>query len=148
MNARCGLWLPLILAGCVLPSCISVIAHNEQAAAAAATRFAQTAFVQKDYAAAYGLLSREFLGKVAQPQLADIVAKMHPKGYPTEIHATEFEPLPGQRGMVIYLLGKSSGEEFYYRFVLEGDSSAGYRVSGLFRGGGAYPAGNRRPLGS
>lgn len=134
-----------IVLGC-LPSCINVIAHDEQAAAKAATQFAQAAFVDRSDSEARGLITPSLAQQVTGDKLPEMIAKMHPKMFPTQVAATEFEPLLGQRGMLIFLKGTGDGEEFYYRLVMEGDSSSGYRVSGLFRGSGPYPASARRPL--
>lgn len=131
---------------CSLPSCVSVIAHDEKAAAKVATQFAQTAFVDRDYSKAHSLMSSSVAQQITSDKLSETIAKMHPKSFPTQLTATEFEPMPGQRGMMIYLKGTGDGEDFYYRFVMEGDASSGYRVSGLFRGNGTYPPSNRRPL--
>jgi len=123
-----------------------VISHDEQAAAAAATQFAQTTFVKRDYASAHNLLSRAAQKQIPLDKLTEAIAKMHPKSYPARVVATEFEPVPGQRGMYIYLKGDGDGEEFYYRLVVEGDAPTGYRVNGLFRGNGPHPSQNKRPL--
>jgi hypothetical protein len=97
--------LYLLALACIpLPSCINILVHDEKAAGAAATRFAQAAFVKKDNAA-YELAAREFRDKVSRQQFAEIIAKIHPQGFPTEVVATEFEPIPSKRGMVIYLHG-------------------------------------------
>lgn len=71
---------------------------------------------------------------------------MHPKTFPSRVSATEYEPMPGQKSMLIYLQGSGSGEEFYYRLVMAGDASSGYRVSGLYRGSQPYPPSKRHPL--
>ncbi len=51
-------------------------------------------------------------------KLAAEVARMHPKARPSEGVATEFEPLPGQQAMGIYLKGARDDETFFYRFLM------------------------------
>ena len=130
----------------LLPSCISYIEHDETAAAKAATQFADAAFVDRDFAKAHKLATSEITQRFSDEGLADVVAKMHPDSFPTRVTATEFEPVPGQRGMFIYLNGEGDGPGFYYRFVMTGDKPSGYRVSGFFRGNAPYPPSSRRPL--
>ena len=76
-----------------------------------AAKFAELAFVQSDYAGAHALLSPQLEQATAGDKLAAGVGKMHPKGRPSEVKAIEFEPLPGQRAMNIYLKGTQSDEE-------------------------------------
>jgi hypothetical protein len=125
---------------------MSVIVHDEQAAANSAAKFADLAFVQSDYLGAHALLSPQLEHGTADGKLAAEVGKMHPKGRPSEVKAIEFEPLPGQRAMNIYLKGTRSDEEFFYRLLTVGDKAAGYKVGGLWRGNGPYPPSARRPL--
>jgi hypothetical protein len=124
----------------------SVIAHDEQAAAKSAAKFADLAFARSDYPGAHALLSPQLQQATADGKLAAEVAKMHPKGRPSEVKAIEFEPLPGQRAMNIYLKGTRSDEEFFYRLLMVGDKAAGYKVGGLWRGNGPYPPSARKPL--
>ncbi|WP_422927423.1 hypothetical protein [Singulisphaera sp. PoT] len=136
--------VPIIL--CTLPSCISFIAHDEQLAAKTATQFAQAAFVDRDNARAYGLITPEFAKAFSREKLAEEIAKAHPKTYPTRVAATEFEPISGQKRMWIYVKGTGEGEEFYYRLAMDGDAKAGYKVGGLFRSSGPYPPSRRMTL--
>jgi hypothetical protein len=77
---------------------------------------------------------------ISLEEFTAVVANMHPTGMPSRIEASEFEPVPGQEAMNIFLVGESAGEPFYYRFGMRGTVAKGYRVSGLFRGNGPYPA--------
>src|SRR6185312_6602552 len=137
-----GHWLAVAITCFILASCISVISHDENVAAKAATEFAQTAFVARDYAKAHSLLATRSQSDIPIGKLTDLIAKMHPKSYPSKVTATEYEPMPGQRGMNIYVKGDGDGEDFFYRLVMEGDAPSGYRVTGLFRGNGPNPSPN------
>ncbi len=134
------------LTSCINVSCINLIAHNPKAAENQATRFAQVAFVARDYATAHDLLSPAARQHIPKDKLSGTITAMHPKSFPSRVTATEYESVPGQRGMIIHLRGDGEGEDFYYRLLMEGDAPSGYRVSGLFRGNGPYPSTNKRPL--
>lgn len=139
--------LPLALAGCLLSSCgVRVIVHDEQAAARAAAKFAGLAFVRSDYSGAHAMLSPQMQQALPMDKLAAEVAKMHPKARPSEVVATDFEPLPGQQAMNIYLKAATGDDTFFYRFLMVGDEGSGYRVGGIWRGSGPYPPSARKPL--
>jgi hypothetical protein len=126
---------------------IKIITHNQKKAADSAGRFAQTAFLAKDYKKAHGLLAEETRKKVSADKLAEAIQKMHPADkFPSEVKAIEYEPQPGQRAMNIYLKGTAGQESFYYRLYMVGDSVSGYEAAGLFRGSGPYPSKAKRPL--
>ena len=128
-------------------ACVNVIAHDESAAAKAATQFAQVAFIDRDDTKARGLITPALAQQLPDGKLAEMVAKLHPKSFPARVAATEFEPHPGQRGMTIYLKGTGGDDEaFFYRLLMEGDAPSGYRVAGLYRGSGPHPSSNKRPL--
>jgi hypothetical protein len=133
----------LVTACCLSTACVRVIEHNQNAAASAAERFAATAFVKKDHAAAKGMLSPA--GQESM-DLEKVIQEMHPASFPASVKAIEYEPMPGQAAMQIYLKGTAEKEEFYYRFVMSGDRHSGYQVLGLWRGSGPYPPSTRKPL--
>jgi hypothetical protein len=73
------------------------------------------------------------------------LTKMHPSTkYPDAVNATDYEPLPGQPGMNIFLFGQTGAEHFYYRFYMEGTKETNYAVGGLWRNDGPYPPSNMR----
>jgi hypothetical protein len=132
---------------CLLMSCgVNVIVHDQHAAAKAATKFAELAYIRSDYAAAEALFLPQLQPVVPTDKLTAEVNKMHPKGRPSEVKAMEYEPIPGQRTMSIYLEGNDDGESFFYRLLMAGDRGSGYRVAGLWRGSGPYPRSARKPL--
>jgi hypothetical protein len=131
----------LLLAGCVSTS---IIAHDEKKAAKAAERFATAAFLKRDYSDAYDLLSIDTKNRVSLVQFQETIIKMHPAGFPSAIKPVEFEPIPGQKAMNIFLVGQEGSESFYYRLVMEGTSHSGYQVAGIFRGNGPYPSSKLR----
>jgi hypothetical protein len=64
---------------------------------------------------------------------------LHPGAYPKNVKATEYEPMPGEKAIYIFLLGDNSGERFYYRLILEGTAKTPYKVLRLDRAGDPYP---------
>jgi hypothetical protein len=64
--------------------------------------------------------------------------------YPISLTAEEFEPMPGQKGMNIFLYGENESEKFFYRLTMEGTTGMGYEVSGIYRGSGPYPPSKSR----
>ena len=62
------------------------------------------------------------------------------------ITATDYSPLPSQEAMNIQLYGESGSELFYYRMVMVGTADKGYKVDGMFRGNGPFPAPIKKPF--
>ena len=96
-------------------------------------------FVKSDFAAAYSLIDPELQKTVSVERLKDEVAKMHPNDRPASLKAIEYEPIPSQHAMNIYLKGTLDKGEFFYRLMLTGDQESGYKIGGFFRGKGPYP---------
>ena len=140
------LFLFLLPVGCGLSE-FHRFHHRPDMAANSAVEFARAAFVEKDDGKAFKLLWDGGRQPVSREWLAESVRKMHPNGYPTEVKAIEYEPVPGQPAMSIYLRGTNGSEEFLYRLLLQGTSDTGYKVSDFFRGNGPYPTSPlRKPL--
>jgi hypothetical protein len=143
-----GRVLPIAIASIcsLLFSCVRMISHDERAAATTAADFAQRAFVARDFPSAHALLSSQVRSALSVDGLAKEAAKMHGESSPSNIKAIEFEPLPGQTAMYIYLVGSGGGQQFFYRLAMEGDKNTGYLVSGFFRGNGPYPSKSKLSL--
>jgi hypothetical protein len=123
-----------------------VLVHDQNGAATAAEQFAQVAFVTKDTNAAHALLEPQTGRSLPLASFSEAIAKMHPGGFPNSVKAEAYEPLPGQAGMNVFLLGQNANETFYYRFLMVGDKVSGYKVAYLGRGNGPHPSANKRPL--
>ncbi len=140
------LTLVALVASCFcLTSCGGhVLVHDPNAAAATAEAFARSAFVSKDMGAAYAMMTPRVREGIPQQTFSDAIGKMHPNGFADEVSAVEYEPIPGQAGMNIYLIGRNSSETFYYRMSMAGDKLTGYQVSSAGREKGAFPPSKRR----
>lgn len=118
---------------------VYIISHDEDKAALQAEKFAQTAYVDQKLKQAYSMLSGTLRESLTAEAFEDAIKQMHPGKFPSDIQATEFEPIPGQRAMIIYLVGTSDSEEFHYRMFMTGTSGDGYKVEGFYRAREAYP---------
>jgi hypothetical protein len=134
--AYCG-W-PLVLA-MVWLGCAESIHHDEAAAAKKAEEFARVTFVKQDIENGYALLADGTKGYVSPAQFKAVVEKLHPRGLPKTVTATEYEPMFGEKALYVYLIGENAGQHFYYRLTMEGTATTGYRVLRLDRGGSPYP---------
>jgi len=124
------------LASCCFPRAIP---HDPDRAANSAIAFAKVAFVQQDHEAGYARLSENTRKTVSLSEYKKTMKSIHPDLFPLTVTAEEYEPMPGQPAMTIYLKGENGSEEFFYRLIMEGTSLSGYSVSGFLRGNGPYP---------
>jgi len=121
---------------------VNSLNHQPAMAGAKAQQFADAAFVEHRLPTAYDLLSQAMRNQLSFDQFTDLISKMHPSKYPSSVQAADYEPLMGQKGMMIYLVGKNNDEQFYYRFFMEGTKETDYTVGGMWRGEGPYPSSN------
>jgi hypothetical protein len=121
--------------------------QNPEKAAASATEFAEVAFVERNIDKAYDLLDPEFQTYATKKKFAEVLAAINSPTSPTTVTATEFESIPNQEGVNIFLIGENKDEKFYYRLPMKGTEEKGYKVAGIFRGKDQYePSALRRPL--
>jgi hypothetical protein len=122
-----------------LLGCIESVDHDATVAAKKAEEFAQIVFVKQDIENGYALLADGTRRYVSRQQFKDVLAKLHPRAYPKNVTASEYEPMPGEKAIYIFLSGDNSGERFYYRLTLEGTATTPYRVLRLDRASEPYP---------
>lgn len=94
---------------------------------------------------AYGLLDAEVQSNAPKEKFTEVVMSIVAEISPTVVTATEFEPIPGQEMMNIYLTGEKGAEKLYYRIPMRGNAEKGYRPVGILRGQYA-PSEFRQPL--
>lgn len=123
-----------------LTGCAESVNHDESSAGTRAVEFAQVAFVKQDIENGYAMLSESTRRYVSLEQFKEVLSKLHPRAFPTQVTATEYEPMAGEKIMHIYLIGENSGEHFYYRLAMEGTAATGYRVLRIYRGNEPYPS--------
>ena len=124
--------------------CAESINHDEVLAGRRAVEFAQVAFVKRDIENGYALLSDSTKRYVSLEKFKEVLSRLHPKAFPTSVTASEYEPMPGEKAIYIFLIGENSGEHFYYRLTMEGTATTGYRVLRLDRGSGPYHPSDRK----
>jgi hypothetical protein len=134
---------PLMFAVGVM-SCMETIKHDESSARKKAEEFARVAFVKQDVENGYALLADGTKRYVSQEQFKAVLSKLHPKAFPKTVAALEYEPMPGEKAIYVFLTGENSGEHFYYRLTMEGTATTGYKVLRLDRAGQPYPSSNER----
>jgi hypothetical protein len=128
-----------VLAVALAACSIRVIDHDQSVAAARAVEFAELAFVQGAAERSHALLADDAKKMTSVAALGDLLRRIHPKARPLSVRATEFEPVPGQKLMNIFLRGENGDELFFYRVTMSGTANTGYRVAGIYRGSGPYP---------
>lgn len=142
------LWAVVIAAATgTLSFSVNTWHHSPAMAGEAAQVFAEVAFVNDDADRAYSLVNPEIEAEMTAQDFAAFLTQMHRTGRPATVDATEYQPLPGYRGMNVYVEGSADSTDFYYRLLMEGTSSSGYRVTGFWRGSRPYPnPQDRQPL--
>jgi hypothetical protein len=131
------LWrcFPLIFTLCALvASCAKTTQHDEQLAAKRAIEFAQVTLVDGNSDKGYDLLAAGGKRYISREKFKESVARLHPRGLPTKVTAKEYQPMPGEPAIWIYLVGQNSEEQFQYRFTMEATGNGDYRVLTLDSG--------------
>jgi hypothetical protein len=111
-----------------LASCAGTVKHDETLAAKRAIEFAQFVFIDKNFAKGYELLSDGGKRHLSLEKFKETLTRMHPRSFPTKVTATEFQPMPGEKAIWIYLAGQNTEEQFQYRLTMEATDNADYRV--------------------
>lgn len=126
-------WLAtaLILA---LAGCAESVKHDELAAAKAALEFARVMFLEKNAEKAYDMLTPGGKRHVPLNKFTQTIASMHPRGYPSKVTALQFEPMPGENAIYIFLTGQNNDEQFSYRVTMAGTAATGYKVLKIDKG--------------
>src|SRR6185503_16576229 len=119
--------------------CKGPIQHDEVAATKTALEFGRDAFVIQDTENAYASLSDSAKRYVTRETFKESLLKMHPQGFPTGVTVAEYQPIPGEKRMYVYLTGKNAHGRLHYDLTMEGDAATGYRVAVFERGGIAPP---------
>jgi hypothetical protein len=138
---RKRIWAAVL--GVAILSCMSCIAipvpistpaaYDPDLAATHAVIFAKEAFIDLNQPGAYDFLSEEMRRSASLERFINMVARMHPKGFPLEVTAAEFESAPKNDAMFIWLYGKNAEENFYYRLRMERINETEYKVAEMLR---------------
>jgi hypothetical protein len=111
-----------------LASCAGTVKHDETLAAKRAIEFARFVFIDKNFAKGYELLSDGGKRHLSLEKFTETLTRMHPRSFPTKVTATEFQPMPGEKAIWIYLAGQNAEDQFQYRLTMEATDNGDYRV--------------------
>jgi len=141
---------PLMLALCALvASCAESTQHDENLAAKRAIEFAQATLIDKNLDQGYQLLAAGGKRHVSLDKFKETVTRLHPRGFPSKVTAKEYQPMPGEKALWIYLAGQNAEDQFQYRLIMEATDNGDYKVltldSGLV-GRFFSPSSEKRPF--
>ncbi|HYA27710.1 MAG TPA: hypothetical protein VEI95_02760 [Acidobacteriota bacterium] len=115
-------------------SCAKTIKHDENLAAKRAIEFAQVVLVDKNFDKGYELLADGGKRHISPDKFKETVTRLHPRGFPTKVTAKEYQPMPGENAIWIYLVGQNSEDQFQYRLTMEATDTGDYKVLTLDSG--------------
>jgi len=118
-----------------MTSCQNSIDHNPVLAGQKAVEFVRTAFVRQNDEDAYTLLSDSTKRYVPLDKFKETLSRLRPSTRPSKVTATEYEPMPGEKAIYIYIVvGENPDQQSEYTVTMEGTASTDYRVSKITRG--------------
>jgi hypothetical protein len=128
-------WYLLILAlFALVASCAESTRHDENLAAKRAIEFAQVTLVDKNFDKGYELLAAGGKRHVSLDKFKETVTRLHPRGFPAKVTAKEYQPMPGEKALWIYLTGQNAEDQFQYRLIMEATDNGDYKVLTLDNG--------------
>ena len=121
-----------------LIACVPSIEHNPELAGKRAVEFAQVALVRRDSEKAYLLLADKTKGYVPLANFKETLVRLYPGARPIGVKATDYEPMPGEKAIYIYIIAETAGEQLHYTLTMEGTATTDYKVSKISRGSSSY----------
>jgi len=118
----------------LVASCAESTQHDENLAAKRAIEFAQVTLVDKNFDKGYELLAAGGKRHVSLDKFKETVTRLHPRGFPAKVTAKEYQPMPGEKALWIYLNGENGDEQFHYRLTMEANDNGDYKVLTLDNG--------------
>jgi hypothetical protein len=109
-----------------LTGCAKSIKQDENLAAQRAIEFARIVLVNKNFDQGYELLSDGGKRHISLAKFKETMTRLHPGGFPTSVTAKEYQPMPGENALWIYLNGENP--EMHYRLTMEATASGDYKV--------------------
>src|SRR5262245_56396401 len=103
---RLGCCLALVFIASLI-SCECAIKHDEAAATKKALQFARDAFVNGENDKAYDLLSDSAKRYVTRETFKESLSKWHLTGFPTNVVVSEYQAVPGERLLLVYITGET-----------------------------------------
>ena len=115
-------------------SCAESVKHDQDLAGKRAIEFVQAVLIEKNFAKGYDLLDAGGKRHISRDKLEETITRLHPRGYPARVTAKEYEPMPGENAIWIYLVGQNSEDQFQYRATMKADGNGDYKVLTLDSG--------------
>jgi hypothetical protein len=115
-----------LLAVIWLTGCAESPKQNENLAAQRAIEFARIVLVNKNFDEGYELLADGGKRHISSAKFKETMIRLHPRGFPTAVTAKEYQPMPGENALWIYLNGQNP--EIHYRLTMEATASGDYKV--------------------
>jgi hypothetical protein len=109
-------------------SCAETTKHDENLAAKRAVEFAQTVLINKNFDKGYDLLAEGGKRHISLEKFKETLTRLHPRGFPTRVTAKEYQAMPGEKAIWIYLVGQNSEDQFQYRLTMEATGAGDYKV--------------------
>jgi hypothetical protein len=137
----------LILLAALTLGCAEEDKHDETLAGRRAIEFAQTVLINKNFTKGYELMADGGKRHIPLDKFIDSMNRLHPRGFPTKVTAKEFQAMPGENALWIYLAGQNSEDQFQYRVTMEASGNGDYKVLNIDNGSvGKFfsPASERR----
>jgi hypothetical protein len=116
----------LLLTVLGLTGCAKSTKQDENVGAQRAIEFARIVLVNKDFDQGYELLSDNGKRHISSAKFRETMIRLHPRGFPTGVTAKEYQPMPGENALWIYLSGENP--EMHYRMTMEATASGDYKV--------------------
>lgn len=111
-----------------LTGCAKSTKQDEKLAGQRAIEFAQIVLVDKNFDQGYGLLSDGGKRHISLAKFKETMTRLHPRGFPVRVTAKEYQPIPGENAIWIYLSGHNPEDQFHYRLTMEATASGDYKV--------------------
>jgi hypothetical protein len=109
-----------------LTGCAESTKQDENLAAQRAIEFARIVLVNKNFDQGYELLSDGGKRHISSAKFKETMIRLHPRGFPTIVTAKEYQAMPGENALWIYLNGQNP--EMHYRLTMEATPSRDYKV--------------------
>jgi len=124
----------IVVSAMLTTSCAETAKHDENLAAKRAVEFAQLALVNKNFDKGYEALSAGGKRHISLEKFKETLTRLHPRGFPTKVTAKEYQAMPGENAIWIYLVGQNSEDQFQYRVTMEATGTGDYKVLTLDSG--------------
>ena len=118
----------------LLFGCAESKKQDENLAGQRAIEFAQVALINHNFERGYELLSDGGKRHISLAKFKETLTRLHPRGFPTRVTAKEYQPMPGENAMWIYLSGQNAEDQFQYRVTMEATATGDYKVLTLDSG--------------